>query len=221
MMKVEKLWAGSDDAFFQAVFAYLKRKFEVRFTAFVAMQNNTEKSIYLESIVALEGVHEVLRKIENSSAPTREDYAKACNENNEKRKQDIIDFYKKLALLNDREFDAFQNFRRHYHFDSVINRYSAFLDEYLILDVDEDRHSKIDGGDKTSSKKSYDKLSRVARAWEQPKFDANKLFQFIEGYQAMLSLSSLLTDHRRYHSIKESIDQQNDLYEKLLEIMMI
>jgi hypothetical protein len=162
MMKVEKLWAGSDDAFFQAVFAYLKRKFEVRFTAFTAMQNNTEKSIYRESIVALEGVHEVLRKIENSSAPTREDYAKAC-ENNEKRKQDIIDFYKKLALLNDREFDAFQNFRRHYHFDSVINRYSAFLDEYLILDVDEDRHSKIDGGDKTAQKS----LMINCRGWHE------------------------------------------------------
>jgi hypothetical protein len=43
MVKVEKLLAGSDDAFFQAVFAYLKRKFEVRFTALTAMQNNTEK----------------------------------------------------------------------------------------------------------------------------------------------------------------------------------
>ena len=215
-MELEKLWAASDDAFFQAVFAYLKRKFEVRFTAFVAMQNNTEKSIYRESIVALEGVHEVLRKIENSSAPTREDYAKACNENNEKRKQDIIDFYKKLALLNDLEFDAFHNFRRHYHFDSVINRYSAFLDEYVILDVDEDRHFKIDDGDKTAQKKPYDKLSRVARAWEQPKFDANKLFQFIEGYQAMLSLSSPPIDQRRYQWIKDCIDQQNGLYEKLL-----
>ena len=215
-MKVEKLWAGSDDAFFQAVFAYLKRKFEVRLTAVTAMQNNTERSIYLESIVALENVHEVLRKIENSSAPTREDYAKACKENNEKRQQDIIDFYKKLALLNDREFDAFQNFRRHYHFDAVINRYSAFLDEYVILDVDEDQHSKIDGDDKTAKNKSYDKLSRAARAWEQPKFDANKLFQFIEGYQAMLSLSSPLTDQRRYQGIKDSIDQQNSLYEKLL-----
>lgn len=215
-MKVEKLWAGSDEAFFQAVFAYLKRKFEVRFTALTAMQNNTEKGIYHESIVALDGVHEVLRKIENSSAPTREDYAKACNENNEKRKQDIIDFYKKLALLDDREFDAFQNFRRHYHFDAVINRYSAFLDEYVILDIDEDRHSKIDGGEKTAQKKSYDKLSRVARAWEQPKFDVNKLFQFIEGYQAMLSLSSPPKDQRRYQGIKDSIDQQNDLCEKLL-----
>jgi hypothetical protein len=76
--------------------------------------------------VALENVHEVLRKIENSAAPTREDYEKACNENNEKRKQDIIDFYKKLVLLNDQEFDAFQNFRRHYWFDSTISRYSVF-----------------------------------------------------------------------------------------------
>ncbi|MCH7290179.1 hypothetical protein MMP65_01665 [Acinetobacter sp. ANC 3926] len=213
---MEKLWVGSDDAFFQAVFAYLKRKFEVRITAFPAMQNNTEKSIYHESMVALESVHEVLRKIENSAAPTREDYEKACNENNEKQKQDIIDFYKKLALLDDREFNAFQNFRRHYHFDAVINRYSAFLDEYVILDVEEDRHSKIDGGDKTAQKKFYDKLSRVARAWEQPKFDANKLFQFIEGYQAMLSLSSPPKDQRRYQRIKDSIDEQNDLCEKLL-----
>ena len=91
MMKVEKLWAGSDDAFFQAVFAYLKRKFVVRLTAVTAMQNNTERSIYLESIVALENVHQVLRKIENSSAPTREDYVKACNENNEKRNERIDD----------------------------------------------------------------------------------------------------------------------------------
>ncbi len=75
---------------------------------------------------------------------------------------------------------------------------------------------KIDGGDKTAQKKFYDKLSRVARAWEQPNFDANKLFQFIEGYQAMLSLSSPLTDQRRYQGIKDSIDRQNSLYEKLL-----
>ncbi|NNP67199.1 hypothetical protein [Acinetobacter sp. Ac_5812] len=213
---MEKLWVGSDDVFFQAVFAYLKRKFEVRFTALAAMQNNTEKSIYHESIVALENVHEVLRKIENSAAPTREDYEKACKENNEKQKQDIIDFYKKLVILNDQEFDAFQNFRRHYWFDSTISRYSVFLDEYLVLDADEDRRSEIIRSDKGEQKKSFDKLSRVARAWEQQRFDANNLFQFIEGYQAMLSLSSLPTDHRRYQSIKESIDQQNDLYVKLV-----
>lgn len=213
---MEKLWVGSDDAFFQAVFAYLKRKFEVRITAFTAMQNNTEKSIYHESIVALESVHEVLRKIENSAAPTREDYEKACNQNNEKKKQDIIDFYKKLILLNDQEIDAFENFRRHYWFDSTISRYSVFLDEYIVLDAEEDRHFKIERGNKVEQKKSFDKLSRVARAWEQQRFDTNNLFQFIEGYQAMLSLSSLPTDHHRYKSIKESIDEQNDLYLKLL-----
>ncbi len=222
MMELEKLWAGSDDAFFEAVFAYLKRKFEVRFTAFVAMQNNTEKSIYRESIVALEGVHEVLRKIENSSAPTREDYAKACNENNDKRKQDIIDFYKKLALLNDLEFDAFHNFRRHYHFDSVINRYSAFLDDYTNPNIDEDKNKDKNGEtDQVSEidqhpKISPHKFSGLLRAWNQNNFNANEVFYFIEAYQAMLSESSPSTEDDRYRWIRESIHQQNSMYEKLI-----
>lgn len=219
---MQKIWSGSDDAFFQGLFAYLKRKFEVRFSVVMAMQKNTEKSIYLESIVALEGVHEVLRKIENSSAPTREDYEKACNESNQERKQEIIDFYKKLALLNDREFAAFQNFRRYYYFDSVISRYSVFLDDYTNPNLDEDKNKDKNGEtDQTSEidhhpKISPHKFSELLRVWNQKNFDANEVFYFIEAYQAILSESSPSTKDDRYRWIRESIHQQNSMYEKLI-----
>lgn len=99
-------------------------------TTFSVIQKNTAISIYHETIVALEGVHEVLRKIENGSAPTREDYENSIKNEDETRSLAISNFYKKLALVDQGEFDAFQNFRRHYYFDTTISKYSVFLNEY-------------------------------------------------------------------------------------------
>ncbi len=218
LLKVQKLWLGSDEEFFQRVFAYLKSKFEVKFSALNATQKNMGKYIYHESIVALESVHEVLRKIENGSAPTREDYEEALKQNNDGRQKEIIDFYKKLALLNDSEFDAFEHFRRFYYFDSVISSYSVFLDQYVNPDFNEDKYPRIDRNNNLGKNITNDKLSRMVGAWDKKNFNANMVFQFIEGYQAWLSLpppsAEIVKD--RYHSIRETINQQNDLYKKLL-----
>ena len=95
-MTVDKLWVGSSDEFFQGLFTYLKNKFQIKMTTFSVIQKNTAISIYHETIVALEGVHEVLRKIENGSAPTREDYENSIKNEDETRSLAISNFYKKL-----------------------------------------------------------------------------------------------------------------------------
>ena len=188
------LWLGSDDEFFHGLFTYLKRKFGVKLSAFTVMQNNTGQGIYHESIVALESVHEVLRKIGNSSAPTREDYNNAIKVQNDERSQAIIDFYKKLALLNEGVFDAFQNFRRHYYFDPVISHYSIFLDRYKGRDGNTDFHE----------------FFKRASTWHQESFGADDVFTFIESYKASL------LEEQTNEVIKESIEEQNYLYENLM-----
>ena len=188
------LWLGSDDEFFHGLFTYLKRKFDVKLNAFTAMQNNTVPCIYHESIVALESVHEVLRKIGDSSAPTREDYNNAIKVQNDERSQAIIDFYKKLALLNEGVFDAFQNFRRHYYFDPVISHYSIFLDHYRGRD----------------GNTNFEEFFKRAKTWHQESFGADEVFTFIESYKASL------LEEQTNEVIKESIEEQNYLYENLM-----
>ena len=205
---------GEGDEFFQGVFDYLKRKFVVRRDTQTGVQKNTEHWVYHESIVALELVHKVLRKVENGSAPTREDYERAVRENHDERKQEIINFYKNLTLIDDNEYGAFQNFRRHYFFDEVIRDYSRFLDEYTNPDANEPSYAVIRRNGKADTK-TYEKLSRLVQAWDLKSFEANKLFQFIEGYQAML-VQALPPDSRSYKLLSERIDQQNTLHDNLV-----
>ena len=128
---MKKQWAGSDEVFFQNLFAYLKAKFPYRLSAASAGQNNTGLTIYKETIVALEQIHEVLRKIENGSAPNRDDYEDAVQKNNEDKIQEIIDFYKKLALVQQLDAKtAFSNFYQSYYWDPLIAGYSHFLDKH-------------------------------------------------------------------------------------------
>ncbi len=191
---MDKLWVGSSDEFFQGLFSYLKRRFYVKLSAFPFMQETTGIAIYHETIVALECVHEVLRKIENGSAPTREDYEFALREKNEERAQAILDFYKKLALVHDNEFNAFKDFRHYYYFDKTISNFSIFLDQY---NKNVGLHS--------------DQYLELSSLWTQKKFDSDKLFKFIEYYQAQLSLGLSGND-----SILKDIKAQNDLYETLI-----
>lgn len=191
---MDKLWVGSSDEFFHGLFSYLKRRFNVKLSAFPFMQENTGIAIYHETIVALECVHEVLRKIENGSAPTREDYEFALREKNEERAQAILDFYKKLALVDDNEFNAFKDFRHYYYFDKTISNFSIFLGQY---NKNVGSHS--------------DQYLELSSLWAQKKFDPDKLFKFIEYYQAQLSLGLSGND-----SILKDIEAHNDLYETLI-----
>lgn len=192
---MDKLWVGSSDEFFQGLFTYLKNKFQIKMPTLSAMKKNTAVSIYHETIVALESVHEVIRKIENGSAPTREDYENAIENKDEKGSLAILDFYKKLALLNSDESEAFQNFRRHYYFDTAIRNYSFFLNEY----------SKNLGAERGE----YFKVSSL---WPQKNFDADKLFNFIESYQAQSSVGLIGNQ-----DIQDDIATQNRLYKRLMQ----
>lgn len=190
---MSKKLAGQDEQFFQALFAYLKRKFNIKLDAFPDQQKNTAISIFNETIVALENVHEVLRKLDDGSAPTREDYEKAINAKDENRIKEILTFYKRLALLNWGESRAFQNFRRYYYFDPIISNYGLFLDQYK---------------DPKSSEK--DDPFSLARLWEQKNFDSNKVFTFIEAYQAFLSEKTITPP------ILDTVIHQDSMHESLL-----
>lgn len=160
---MRKQWVGSDEVFFQNLFAYLKEKFPYKLSVTIPGQNNTGLAIYNETIVTLEQIHEILRKIENGSAPNRNDYEYAVQKNNEDKVQEIIDFYKKLALVQQVDAKtAFSNFCRSYYWDPLIAGYSHFLDQ----------HSE-----------SYEQFSSSA-TWNQKTFKKDIVFGFIEAYQA-------------------------------------
>ena len=188
-----KLWVGADDEFFQEMFAYLKRKFYVKLSALEPVQKFTTIAIYHETIVALESVHTVLRKIENGAAPTQEDYDLALEQQNEKRVQEIIDFYKRLALLNDVEFDAFNHFCVYYDFDPMLSRYVTFLTQYDSGQFKQD-------------------VWRAKRTWMLESFNAKAVFTFIERYQAELCQPTPANNP----AIQAEFDRQNRLYEDLL-----
>lgn len=160
---MKKQWVGSDEVFFQNLFAYLKEKFPYKLSAMVPGQNNTGLAIYKETIVALEQIHEVLRKIENGSAPNRNDYEDAVQKDKKDKVQEIIDFYKKLALVQQMDAKiAFSNFCRSYYWDPLIAGYSHFLDQQRGL---------------------YEEFSSSA-TWNQKSFKKDVVFDFVEAYQA-------------------------------------
>lgn len=190
---MSKMLAGQDEQFFRALFAYLRRKFNIKLDPLLVQQKNTAVSIFNETIVALENVHEVLRKLDDGSAPTREDYKKAINAKDENRIKEILAFYKRLALINWGESRAFQSFRRYYYFDPIISNYDLFLGQYK---------------DPESNEK--DDPFSLARLWEQKNFDSNKVFTFIEAYQAFLS------QENKTPPILDTVIHQDSMHESLL-----
>lgn len=187
---MKKQWAGSDEVFFQNLFAYLKEKFPYKLSAMEPGQNNTGLTIYKETIVALEQIHEVLRKIENGSAPNRDDYENAVQKNNEEKVQEIIDFYKKLALVQQVDAKtAFSNFCRSYYWDPLIAGYSHFLDQ----------HSE-----------PYEQFSSSA-TWNQKTFKKDVVFGFVEAYQASVLQIAELPEH-----LKVRVELYDQRYERLM-----
>lgn len=185
-------WLGDSEDFYSKLFAYLKRKFPYRFKAFQLIgQNATDVSIYHETIVALEQVHEVLRKIANRSAPTRDDYETALKNNNAEQAQSIIDFYQKLIDVAGPELcDAYKTFNRNYYWDSLLAHYVRFVDENFPL---------------------YEKF---LSSWNSKKntLDIDSFFLFIEVYQVALDLK----EGEISSSLKQVIQDQNDAYNRLI-----
>lgn len=187
---MRKLWSGTDEVFFQNLFAYLKRKFPYRLSAMELMQKDTSVNIYHETIVVLEQIHEVLRKIGDGSAPDQDDYENAVKTGNNDQVQEIIEFYKKLALIpNSESSTAFKNFYRMYYGDTLIRNYSYFLEQYDDL---------------------YEEFRR-SNTWTPQTFQKDRVFKFIEAYQASLLQEKVLSS-----SIQEDIERQNQLYDQLM-----
>lgn len=187
---MRKLWSGTDEVFFQNLFAYLKRKFPYRLSAMELMQKDTRVNIYHETIVALEQIHEVLRNIGDGSAPDQDDYENAVKTGNNDQVQEIIEFYKKLALIPNSETSiAFKNFYRMYYGDTLIRNYSHFLKQHDGL---------------------YEEFRR-SNTWTQQTFQKDRVFKFIEAYQASLLQEKVLSS-----SIQEDIERQNQLYDRLM-----
>lgn len=191
---MRKLWSGTDEVFFQNLFAYLKRKFPYRLSAMELMQKDISVNIYHETIVALEQIHEVLRTIGDGSAPDQDDYENAVKDavktGNNDQVQEIIEFYKKLALIPNSETSiAFKNFYRMYYGDTLIRNYSHFLEQHDGL---------------------YEEFRR-SNTWTQQTFQKDCVFKFIEAYQASLLQEKVLSS-----SIQEDIERQNQLYDRLM-----
>jgi len=185
-------WLGDTEDFYSNLFAYLKRKFPHRFKAFQLIgQNATDVSIYHETIVALEQVHQVLRKIANRSAPTRDKYETALKNNDAEQAQSIIDFYQKLIDVAGPELcDAYKTFNRNYYWDSLLAHYVRFVDENFPL---------------------YEKF---LSSWNSKKntLDIESFFLFIEVYQVALDLQRGGISS----SLKQVIQDQNDAYNRLV-----
>lgn len=187
-----QLWLGDTEDFYSNLFAYLKRKFPHRFKAFQLIgQNATDVSIYHETIVALEQVHQVLRKIANRSAPTRDKYETALKNNDAEQAQSIIDFYQKLIDVAGPELcDAYKTFNRNYYWDSLLAHYVRFVDENFPL------------------------YKKFLSSWNSKKntLDIESFFLFIEVYQVALDLQK----GEISSSLKQVIQDQNDAYNRLV-----
>lgn len=183
---------GNDEEFFRNLFIYLKGKFPYKLSALENMQKNIQLSIYHETIVALEQVHEVLRQVEKGIAPTREDYEKAVKDGNHDQQQEIRSFYQKLFLVSSSSelATAFDDFLDHYYWDSIIQRYRLFIQKNQDL---------------------YAEFNEL-RVWDSQKFQEDKLFKFIEKYQL-----SLLKEDTLPKRIRDDLIEQNQQYETLIQ----
>lgn len=125
---VAKQWLRSDEEFFEQLFAYLKEKFSMQVPDEYWMQKKTEQAIYNETIVALENVYKVLRKIENGSFYKRADYDKAKQLNDANKIQEITDFYQRLLFFRNEKFSyALSIFNEFYDWDADVSQFFIFI----------------------------------------------------------------------------------------------
>jgi len=148
-----------DDEFCEGLFTYLKAKFRLRLAPVSHMQKFNNLYIYHETILALESLHGALLKIENGSAPTRSDYDKTKATNDLEVQSGIIEFYKKLVLIDETQYEAFLKFSGNYIFDSLISSYSSYLFD------------------------QREKLSKKPSNWKVETFQAETVFKYAEEYE--------------------------------------
>lgn len=178
-----------DDEFCEGLFTYLKANFRLRLSPVNNMQKFNNLYIYHETILALENLHGTLLKIENHSAPTRSDYDKAKAMNDLEVQSEIVEFYKKLVLIEGAHHEAFLKFSENYIFDSLISNYSSYYFN------------------------QRDKLSIKPAAWQVETFQAEIVFKYVEEYERQVEGRELSISP----SIHDEETQQNFIHEKLID----
>lgn len=189
-------WHDDTDAFYDGCFSYLKAKFPNKRPKISGCEKYTEQPIYNETVVALEQIHHVLRRIEDRSAYTRKDYDDA--QDNDDLKIKIINFYKVLSFnASDEMANAFQNFAKHYYWDSRIYYYKKFLHSPVGL-------QDLDFADQ--------------KIWSVEKFDTGIFFDFLDRYSAFLESASNTENEefKKFEWFNRKINEQNRIYESLL-----
>lgn len=177
-----------DDEFCEGLFTYLNAKFRLRLDPVNNMQKFNNLYIYHETILALESLHGALLKIENGSAPTRSDYDKAKATNDLEAQSGIVEFYRKLVLVDETQHEAFLKFSGNYIFDSLISTYSSYF---------------FDQREKLSTKPSN---------WKVETFQAETVFKYVEEYERQVEDGKLSISQ----SIQDEEAQQNYIHEKLI-----
>lgn len=178
-----------DEEFFQGVFTYLKAKFRLRFDGMSGMQKFNDLYIYHETILVLESLHGALIKIENGSAPTRSDYNKAKAESDLEAQSRIIEFYKRLMLVDEIQHDVFFKFSENYIFDSLVSNYRVYYFD------------------------QSEKLSTESFDWKVETFQADTVFKYVEQYEREVK------EGKWGHSqlIKNDEIQQNFIHTQLMD----
>lgn len=178
-----------DDEFCEGLFTYLKENFRLRLSPVNNMQKFNNLYIYHETILALESLHGTLLKIENRSAPTRSDYDKAKAANDLEVQSEVVEFYKKLTLVDEKQHEAFLKFRENYIFDSLISSYSSYF---------------FDQRERISTKPSN---------WKVETFQAETVFTYVEEYERQVEEGKFSIPH----SIQDEEAEQNLVHKQLVE----
>lgn len=178
-----------DDEFCEGLFTYLKANFRLRLSPVNNMQKFNNLYIYHETILALESLHGTLLKIENRSAPTRSDYDKAKAANDLEVQSEVVEFYKKLTLVDEKQHEAFLKFRENYIFDSLISSYSSYF---------------FDQRERISTKPSN---------WKVETFQAETVFTYVEEYERQVEEGKFSIPH----SIQDEEAEQNLVHKQLVE----
>lgn len=178
-----------DDEFCEGLFTYLKAKFRLRLSPVNNMQKFNNLYIYHETILALESLHGTLLKIENRSAPTRSDYDKAKATNDLEVQSEVVEFYKKLILVDEKQHEAFLKFRENYIFDSLMSSYSSYF---------------FDQRETINTKPSN---------WKVEAFQAETVFKYVEEYERQVEEGKFSIPH----SIQDEEAEQNLVHKQLVE----
>lgn len=197
---IKKQWLKDDEEFFEQLFAYLKEKFSSEVPNSFHMQKNTGQAIYNETIVALENLYKVLRKIENGSFYKRADFEKAKKEGDKDKIQEIANFYQGLLFFRNEKLKyALSATKEFYVWDYDVTRYFRFIETKVV-------------------REQFNEFW-TSKAESEKSINLDKVFDFVNEYlnyvQESVHAELLPTEEK---SIEENVKQSTDLQDKRNEL---